>query len=321
MKSLLRFAGKNGAWVVVGGIVAGFLIPSLSAIARPYLAVAIFLFTFGSFLKLDLESFRNQFVHTRATFAMVLWATFGVPIAVLGIITLFKPGADVTQGLLFWSLVPTSPACVAFSAILGLSTPLALLATVAATAASPFYMPWLAAVLGGYKLTINPGEMSLHLLLIVGGAGVAAFLVKRFAAKLVRDNPDAMTGIAVFALVLAGLGSMRGMQAYFLAQPIVTLKLLALAYCVTLGFQCIGTLLFWRSNRSSALTAGLISGTRTITLAWVVLGSDVLPLADVFFAAGMVAKYTSPALTRWLIARLNKTELPKMQEAVRSRAA
>jgi BASS family bile acid:Na+ symporter len=241
MKSLLRFAGKNGAWVVVGGIVAGFLIPSLSAIARPYLAVAIFLFTFGSFLKLDLESFRNQFVHTRATFAMVLWATFGVPIAVLGIITLFKPGADVTQGLLFWSLVPTSPACVAFSAILGLSTPLALLATVAATAASPFYMPWLAAVLGGYQLTINPGEMSLHLLLIVGGAGVAAFLVKRFAPKLVRDNPDAMTGIAVFALVLAGLGSMRGMQAYFLAQPIVTLKLLALAYCVTLGFQCIGT--------------------------------------------------------------------------------
>jgi predicted Na+-dependent transporter len=193
-----------------GGIVAGFLIPSLSAIARPYLAVGIFLFTFGSFLKLHLESFRNQFVHTRATFAMVLWATFGVPIAVLGIITLFKPGADVTQRLLFWSLVPTSPACVAFSAILGLSTPLALLATVAATAASPFYMPWLAAVLGGYQLTINPGEMSLHLLLIVGGARVAAFLVKRFAAKLVRDNPDAMTGIAVFALVLAGLGSMPG---------------------------------------------------------------------------------------------------------------
>jgi hypothetical protein len=50
--------------------------------------------------------------------------------------------------------------------------------------------------------------------------------------------------------------------------------------------------------------------------------SRVCPqLADVFFAAGMVAKYTSPALTRWLIARLNKTELPKMQEAVRSRAA
>jgi hypothetical protein len=98
------------------------------------------------------------------------------------------------------------------------------------------------------------------------------------------------------------------------------LKLLALAYGVTLGFQCIGTLLFWRSARSLALTAGLISGTRTITLAWVILGNDVLPLADVFFATGMVAKYTSPALTKWLIARLNKTTLPEISAAVRSSA-
>jgi predicted Na+-dependent transporter len=320
MKNILRFAGKNGAWVVVIGIVAGFGVPVLSNIARPYLTLAIFLFTFGSFLKLDHESFRAQLMHKRDAIAMIVWATFGVPLVIFGIIALVRPGPDLTQGLLFWSLVPTSPACVAFSAVLGLSTPLALFATVAATAASPFYMPWLAAGLGGYQLTINPGEMSLHLLLIVGGAGIAAFLVKRFAAGFVRDNPDAMTGIAVFALVLAGLGSMRGMQAYFIAKPILTLKLLALSYVLNLGFQCVGTLLFWRSARNSALTAGLISGTRTITLAWVVLGSEILPLADVFFATGMVAKYTCPALTKWLIARLNKAVLPEIDEQVARRA-
>ena len=49
MKSLFQFAGKNGAWVVVVGIVVGFSIPAVSNFARPYLAVAIFLFTFGSF--------------------------------------------------------------------------------------------------------------------------------------------------------------------------------------------------------------------------------------------------------------------------------
>lgn len=316
MKNVLRFAGKNGAWVVVVGIILGFCWPSLSNIARPYLALAIFLFTFGSFLKLDYESFRAQFTHSRDAIAIIVWATFGVPLVIFGIVALFKPGPDLSQGLIFWSLVPTSPACVAFSVVLGLSTPLALLATVAATAASPFYMPWLAAGLGGYQLTFNPGDMCLHLLLIVGGAGVAAFLVKRFAAGLVRENPDAMTGIAVFALVLAGLGSMRGMQAYFIAKPILTLELLALSYSLNLGFQCIGTFLFWRSARNSALTAGLISGTRTITLAWVVLGSEVLPLADVFFATSMVAKYTCPALTKWLIARLNKTALPEIKEQV-----
>jgi hypothetical protein len=107
------------------------------------------------------------------------------------------------------------------------------------------------------------------------------------------------------------MGSMRGMQAYFLSRPVVALELLALSYGLNLGFQLLGTLLFWRCDRSSALTAGLISGTRTITLAWVVLGAGLLPLVDVFFATGMVAKYTCPGLTKWLIARLNH-QVPKV---------
>jgi BASS family bile acid:Na+ symporter len=320
MKNLLQFAGKNGAWVVVIGIVVGFCLPVVSNFARPYLAVAIFLFTFGSILKLDSEAFRRQVSETRAAVPMVIWATFGVPLVVSAIVWLFKPGPGLAEGLLFWSLVPTSPACVAFAAILGLSTPLALLATVAATAASPLYMSWLAAGLGGYHLAINPAAMSLHLLLLVGGSAVAAYLVKRFAAKFVRENPDAMTGISVFSLVLAGTGSMAGMQSYFFARPALALELLALAYALNLGFQCAGTLLFWRAPRNAALTAGLISGTRTITLAWVVLGASVLPLANVFLGAGMVAKYTAPALTKWLIARLNKSELPAIPEAARRSA-
>jgi predicted Na+-dependent transporter len=306
MTGLLRFAGKNGAWVVITGVVLGLCFPLLSSLTRPYLAVAIFLFTFGSFLKIDAASIREQIRHGNAAILMVLWANLGVPLAIFAIIRLTHPEADLAQGLLFWALVPTSPACVAFAAILGLRMPLALLATVLATAASPFYLPALAAALGGYQLTVDPVAMSIQLLLIIGGAGLLAWLVKRFAAGFIRDNPDAITGIAVFALILAGMGSMRGMQAYFLSQPVTALKLLALSYGLNLGFQLCGTLLFWRCGRSAALTAGLIGGTRTITLAWVVLGAGVLPLADVFFATSMVAKYTCPGLTKWLIARLNQ---------------
>lgn len=320
MKHLLKFAGRNGAWVVALGIVTGLCIPSLSNAARPYLAVAIFLFTFGSFLKLNNEAMRDQLGRSRSTVAILLWATFGVPAAVLAMVLVFKPDPGLTEGLLFWSLAPTSPACVAFSAILGLSTPLALLATVAATAVAPFYIPLFAAGLGSYHLAINPATMSLHLLALVGGAAVAALLVRKFAAGFVRDNPDAMTGIAVFALVLAGIGSMAGVTRYFLARPIVTLELLALAYAINLGFQCVGTVLFWRSARNSALTAGLISGTRTITLAWVILGSQVLPLANIFFAVGMIAKYTAPALLKPLIVRLNKVDAPVLQQIVGSGA-
>jgi hypothetical protein len=35
-----------------------------------------------------------------------------------------------------------------------------------------------------------------------------------------------------------------------------------------------------------------------------VLGDRVLPLADLFLAAGMIAKYTAPGLTKWLLTRI-----------------
>lgn len=304
MKAALAWAGKNGTWVVIGGVALGFAVPDLAALARPGLAAAIFVFTFGSLLKFDLASFRTEWVQAPRNAAMLAWATFGVPLLVAALIHVWQPSAGLAQGLLFWALVPSSGACVAFAVLLGLRTPLALLATVAATAASPFYLPWLAAALGSTTLAIDPTAMSLRLLAIVGGAWIASLLVKRFAGAFVRGNPDVMTGIAVAALFVAGLGSMRGMWAAFTAEPAQTLSLLGVAYGLIAAALLIGTLLFRRCGLSAALTAGLIGSTRTITMAWVVLGDDVLPLADVFLGCAMVAKYTTPALVKAWFARL-----------------
>lgn len=222
-------------------------------------------------------------------------------IALIGAV---RPGPELAQGLLFWSLVLASPACVAFAAILGLNAPVALMVTVLGTALAPFYIPALAALLGGYHLDIDPVATCSELVFLIGGAGVAAIAVKRLAGDLVRQNPEAMTGIAVLAMFLVGMGSMRGMQAHLLAQPLTSLEFVLMAYVLLFGAELAGACLFWRYGRSVALTAGLVSGTRTITLAWVVLGDHVMPLADLFLAASMVAKYTAPGLTKALIARV-----------------
>jgi BASS family bile acid:Na+ symporter len=304
MKIVLRWAGRNGALVVIAGVVIGLCVPYLSELARPYLAVAIFIFTFGSFLKFDGTSLGREISNARQIALMVAWATFGVPLVIVLLIAVSHPGPELAQGLLFWALVPASPACVAFAAILRLNIPIALLATVIGTAASPFYIPALATLFGGYHLDIDPLATCLHLVGLVGGAFLAAVLAKRLASAFIRANPEAMTGIAVFAMFLAGMGSMRGMQAHLLAQPRTSLEFVLLAYLLLFGAELSGSLLFWRYGRSAALTAGLISGTRTITLAWVVLGNKVLPLADLFLATSMVAKYTAPGLTKWLLSRV-----------------
>lgn len=304
MKIALQWAGRNGALVVIAGVLIGIAVPYLSDLARPYLAVAIFIFTFGSFLKFNSATLGDDVRSIRLVSLIVLWATLGIPVVVMLLIALTHPGPQLAQGLLFWALVPVSPACVAFAAILRLNIGIALLGTVIGTAASPFYIPALAAAVGGYHVDIDPLATCLQLVLLIGGAFLAAIVAKRVAGSFIRQNPEAMTGIAVFAMFLAGMGSMRGMQAHLLAQPDLSIEFVLLAYVMLFSAELIGTFLFWRAERSTALTAGLISGTRTITLAWVILGKNVLPLADLFLATSMVAKYTAPGLTKWLLARL-----------------
>ncbi len=304
MKIALQWAGRNGAAVVIAGVLIGIAVPYLSDLARPYLAVAIFIFTFGSFLKFNSATLGDDVRSIRHVSLIVLWATLGIPVVVMLLISLTHPGQQLAQGLLFWALVPASPACVAFAAILRLNIGIALLGTVIGTAASPFYIPALAALSGGYHIDIDPLATCLNLVLLIGGAFLAAIVAKRVAGSFIGQNPEAMTGIAVFAMFLAGMGSMRGMQAHLLAQPDVSIEFVLLAYVMLFSAELIGTFLFWRAGRSAALTAGLISGTRTITLAWVILGSNVLPLADLFLATSMIAKYTAPGLTKWLLGRL-----------------
>jgi predicted Na+-dependent transporter len=236
MKSILRWAGQNGALIVIAGVIIGLCLPLLSELARPYLAVAIFIFTFGSFLKFDAKAIKGEVANVKRNLLMVLWATFGVPAIIFLIIIVARPGPELTQGLLFWALVPASPACVAFAAILRLNIPIALLATVLGTAASPFYIPALALLLGGYHLDIDPLATCFELVMLVGGAFLASVAAKRLAGAFIRENPEAMTGIAVLAMFLAGMGSMRGMQAHLLAQPQTSLEFVLLAYALL--FRC-----------------------------------------------------------------------------------
>src|SRR5580698_682310 len=85
MRQLLRLAGQHGAAIVIAGVVIGLVLPSLSELARPWLAVAIFIFTFGSFLKFDGDSFKTEIANVRRNILMVLWATFGIPLVVIAL--------------------------------------------------------------------------------------------------------------------------------------------------------------------------------------------------------------------------------------------
>jgi len=303
LRDALRFAGRSGPVLLFGGVMVGLIAPPLADAARPLMGAAVFSFTLGAFLKVDLAAFRAELGQGWPITTALLWSTFGVPALMLVLVRLLQPGPELAQGMMLCMLAPPVGSAAAIAAMLGFSAPLALLATVVATFASPFYLPLLAHLFAGVNLSVDPWQMMRVLLLIVGGACLAATLMRRYAGAFVRDNPDAMTGIAVMGLIVVAVGAMRGMQVHFLAHPRDALLFLSVAFFVNAGFQAVGTLLFSGLDRPRALAVGLVSGNRNVTLIWAAAGASVAahPAIEAYLAMSVFPIFMLPAVTKQLM--------------------
>jgi BASS family bile acid:Na+ symporter len=145
--------------------------------------------------------------------------------------------------------------------------------------------------------------MMRTLLLIVGGAALAAALLRRFAGGFVRGNPQVMTGIAVAGLLLVAVAAMRGMQPRLLADPGGVAVVLAVAFAINIALQVMGTLMFVWAGAAEALTAGLVGGNRNVTLAWAAAGMGLPAETELALAMCVFPIFMLPALFRWLIPR------------------
>ena len=306
--TLLAAAGRHGPALLCGGVLVGLAAPPLAELARPLMGLAVFVFTLGAFLKVDGAAFRSEATDRRAVLLVLAWTEFGVPLATYGLVQVLRPGPDLSQGLLLCFLAPPVGSAAAVAAMLGLSAPLALLATVAATFAVPLYLPPLAESLAGAELAIDPLALSARLAVIVGGAASVAWLLRRCAGAWVAANPHAMTGVSVLGLILVAVGAMRGMQGHVAAAPAQAVALLGVAFLANAGFQAAGALLFAGLGRTRALTAGLVSGNRNVTLVWAAAAPALAghPGVELFLAMSVFPIFMLPLATRRLFAAVER---------------
>lgn len=303
--ALLEIAGRHGPVLLCVGVLIGLLVPALAQAARPLFGLAVFAFTLGAFLKVDARSFRAVLADRRGTLLVFTWSAFGVPLCGWGAVQLLPLPADLATGLLLYLLAPPVGSAAAIAAMLGLSAPLALFATITAMAIAPFTLPPLALAMTGAELSIDPVVLALRLGVIVGAAALCAWVMRRFTGRWIERHPDAMTGIAVLGLLVVALAAMRGVQAQILAAPWIAMGWLTLAFALNAGLQALGTLLFAGDDRVRALSMGLCTGNRSVTLVWAAAAPfiDSRPGVELYLAMSLLPIFMLPLATRWLLAR------------------
>ena len=305
MKSLLAFAGRHGPLLLFFGVLTGFMFPALAAAAKPWMGASVFVFTLGAFLKVDGKAFRAELRRPWRAAAVLAWTLAGVPALAWVLVHLLALPADIGLAIVLCMLAPPVGSAAAMAAMLGLNAALALAATIAISLLAPLYLPPITALIGGSAAHIDAVAMFGRIVAVIGASAGVAFLLRRFAGNFVLRNPSAMTGVSVVGLLTVAIGAMHGMPEHVLGHGVQAMQLMGLAFAVNIGFQLVGFLLFSRLGFTDALTVGLVSGNRNVTLVWVVVAPWLggMPLVEVYLAASVFPIFMLPLLTKLLMAR------------------
>jgi bile acid:Na+ symporter, BASS family len=100
-------------------------------------------------------------------------------------------------------------------------------------------------------------------------AAVIRFLVGR---EFLNRNSEDLDGLSVIAMLLFAIAGMDSVTAHALAEPLLVLGLIALAFAISLGSIGLTGLLFLRGGPARALRIGLLTGSRNIGITVVGFG-------------------------------------------------
>lgn len=316
----LTTVGRHGPLLLCFGVLIGLFLPQLAALAKPLMGGAVFVFTLGAFLKVERIAFIAETRSVASLLTVLAWTTFGVPMASYILIASTAFPSDIDVGIVLATLAPPVGSAAAIAAMLGLSPSLALIATVVATAATPFYLPVLAKFMIGANISVDTFALASRLALIIGGAAVTSYILRLFATNWINDNPHAMTGLSVVGLIVVAIGAMHGIDTQILADPSRATKALVLAFALNIALQLLGAAIFCRLGVFRSLTVGLVSGNRNVTLVWAAATSLLVthPDAELFLAMSVFPIFMLPLITKHIISAYEKSIPRKLPEVVAS---
>jgi predicted Na+-dependent transporter len=266
------------------------------------LPLSAFLLTLGSFLTAGLAP-PERGLGWRRLLLLLGWIGVGVPLIAAALVFPLHLEPALQAGVILSVLAPPVGSAAAIAAILGLQPRLALLASIALTLVAPLSIPAFATALG-LNVAIDMGHLAWRLALIIGLAAVLAQMARRWRSKVQAVLPDqsAAAGVAVVGLVIVGLAMMSGIRAHWATDPDAFSLFIVAAIGVNLGAGLVGAVLFASWGAKDALTVGLVSGNRNVTLAWAAAGSTLPMATEAYVAACVLPVLALPLAVKGVLA-------------------
>jgi len=304
----LSWLGRRGTQAVAALVVIGIAVPAIGALLKPYVTEAIFALLCVAFLRVDPAALRGYLRRPLVVLAATAWtmaaipAVFGVSYLALG---LKDRSPDLFLALILQAVASPMMAAPALAALMGLDSTLVLVTLITSTAVIPISAPVFTYALIGDGLTLSPLALGLRLFAILAGSALVGTTVRRMAGvAAIERHADEINGVNILVLFVFVAAVMESVAARFIATPMITVGLAALAFLVHFAVLGLTSLLFARAGRARAFVLGLMASQRNMGLMLAATGGALPDLTWLYFALSQFPIYLSPQLLRPLARRL-----------------
>lgn len=304
----LALCGRHGTLIAAASIFIGLAVPALAAALKPHLGEAIVAMLTLAFLRVDPDELRRHWTQPGLIATATVWTMLIVPV-VLGTVFMALDFEQKMPGLyLMLVLQMSAPGLMsspALAALLGLDVALTLATLIVATAVTPFTASLFTHVFLETALA-SPVIFGFKLFLIIAGCALAAAIIRFiFGQSFVEAQKEAIDGLSVIAMSTFATAAMEGVFDHFRADPLLVIKLTALAFLLALALIAITAIVFKRAGRARAFAIGLIAGNRNVGLMLAATGFAVPDIAWLYFALAQFPIYLLPHLLKPLAKRLS----------------
>src|SRR5574341_1559744 len=264
--AVLSWLGRQGTRAVAALIVIGIVTPPIGALLKPFVTEAVFVLLCIAFLRVDPVAFRSYLGRPTIVLAATAWTSLVIPTLFGASYLAFglkEQSPDLFLALVLQAIASPLMAAPTLAALIGLDATLVLCTMVTSTALLPFTAPLFAYAFIGPALTLSPLALGLKLFTILAGSALVGFTVRRIAglAAIVRQK-ERIDGFNILVLFVFIAAIMESVAARFLAAPMITFGLFALAFVVSFAVLCLTALLFATAGRERALTLGFMASQR-----------------------------------------------------------
>ena len=304
----LSWLGRQGTRAVAALVVIGIALPPIGAILKPYVTEAVFLLLCIAFLRVDVTAFKTYVRRPAIVLAATAWTSFAVPV-LFGLCCLVsgldKQAPDLFLALMLQAVASPMMAAPALAALMGLDATLVLVTLITSTALIPFTAPLFAFVFIGPNLSISPLALATKLFAILAGAALIGFVVRRvFGLASIERQKEKINGLNILFLFVFVAAVMESVGARFLASPMTTTALAALAFVVFFAVLFLTALVFLFAGRKRALALAFMASQRNMGLMLAGTGGALPDLTWLYFALSQFPIYLSPLLLQPLARRI-----------------